>query len=343
MAFKSKSVKRFSVRGFLAAILHPFMTSPTDAPGVFTLGDSYNNVGDWHTLLLNNELSSQCELERLVCCKCTTSVEHEFLLLHFRHPTQHHAVAILVLDRTFRPDSTENNNRNGSSRSVGIGQSTVVSPSVSATPAHDSIFTTPNNGSAIESYLTNRYGQHKYLCHLDFSAPARPSAMQVSVLLCVLRKHSPTYHLWQYQCYWYAYTVWEALKTLFPGCRETTLSEGRSRFCGQEVRKAESVEAVCELYRAEWARFENATEERRRAKEEEVHRLRMEGLVEGRAQRQAEVDEERRQREEAERKVNEAERRADEERRQREEAEREYEAELNRMRARMAELERRAV
>ncbi|KAG2741780.1 hypothetical protein P692DRAFT_20786426, partial [Suillus brevipes Sb2] len=293
MAFKSKSVQRFSVRGFLAAILHPFMTSPTDAPGAFTLGDSNNDVGDWHTLLLNNELSSRCELERMVCCKCTTRVEHEFLLMYFRHPTQHHAVAILVLDRTSRPDSTENDICNGSSRSVGIGQSTVVSPSVSATPAHDSIFTTPNNGSAIESYLTKRYGQHKYLYNLDFSISARPLAMQVSVLLCVLRKHSPTYHLWQYQCYWYAYTVCEALKRIFPGYRETTLSEGRSRFCGQEIRKAESVEAVCELYRAEWALFENAAEEKRRAKEEEVHRLRMEG----RAQRQPEVDEERRQRE----------------------------------------------
>ncbi|KAG1832858.1 hypothetical protein DFJ58DRAFT_736261 [Suillus subalutaceus] len=340
MAFKSKSVKRFSVRGFLAAILHPFMTSPTDAPGVFTLGDSCNNVGDWHTLLLNNELSSQCELEHMVCCKCTTSVEHEFLLLHFRHPTQHHAVAILVLDRTSRPDYAENNHGNGSLRSVGIGQSTIVSPSVSATPAHDSIFTTPNNGSAIESYLTKRYGQHKYLFNLKSSTFPLPL------------------------CYWYAYTVWEALKRLFPGCRETTLSEGRSRFCGQEVRKAESVGAVCELYRAEWARFENAVEERRRAKEEEVHRLRMEGLVEGRAQRQPEVDKERRHREEVERKANEAERRADEERRQREEekrkadaesrradeerrqreeAEREYEVELNRMQARMAELERCAV
>ncbi|KAG2138582.1 uncharacterized protein EDB93DRAFT_1164817 [Suillus bovinus] len=350
MAFKSKSVKRFSVRGFLAAILHPFMTSPTDAPGVFTSNDSYNDVRDWHTLLLNNELSSQCELERMVCCKCTTSVEHEFLLLHFRHPTQHHAVAILVLDRTLRPDSTENHNGNGSSRSVSIGQSTVVSPSASATPAHDSIFTTPNNGSAIESYLTKRYGQYKCLCNLDFSASARPSAMQVSVLLCVLRKHSPNYHLWQYQCYWYAYTVWEALKRLFPAYRERTLSEGRSRFCGQEIRKAESVEAVCELYRAEWACLENAAEDSRRAKEEEVHRLRMEGLMEGRAQCQQEVDIERRQREEAERRADEEKRRADEERRQREGAERkadeerkEFEAELNRMRARMAELERHAV
>lgn len=269
MAFKSKSVKRFSVRGFLAAILHPFMSSPTDAPGVFTLGESRHLVGDWHSVLMTSELSSQCELERMVYGKCTTSVAHEFLLLHFRHPTQHHAVAILVLDRTSRTECTENNN--GSSRSV--GQASVVSPSVSPISANDTISTTPNNGSAIESYLTKRYDVHKYLCNLDFPASARPSAMQVSVLLCVLSKHSPTYHLWQYQCYWYAYTVWEALKKLFPGCRETTLSEGRSRFWGREIRKAESVETVCEQYRAEWVRFENVAEERRRRKEEEERRV----------------------------------------------------------------------
>ncbi|KIK31771.1 hypothetical protein CY34DRAFT_19587 [Suillus luteus UH-Slu-Lm8-n1] len=60
--------------------------------------------------------------------------------------------------------------------------------------------------------------------------------------------------------YWYAYTVWEALKRLFPGYQKTMLNEGRSRFCGQDVGKAESVEAVCELHRAEWARFESAAE-----------------------------------------------------------------------------------
>lgn len=169
--------------------------------------------------------------------------------------------------------------------------------------------------------------------------------MQVSILLCVLSKHSPMYELLQYQCYWYAYTVWEALKKLFPGCLETPLNEGRSRFRGQPIKKAESVDTVCEQYRAEWARFEEAAEERRRAKEEEERRVRMAVLAEGRAQRQPEVDDERRQkeeetrkREEAERKANEAERRADEERRIREEAE----AELNQMRARMAALERRA-
>jgi hypothetical protein len=169
----------------------------------------------------------------------------------------------------------------------------------------------------------------------------------------VLRKHSPTYHLWQYQCYWYAHTVWEALKTLFPDCRETTQSEGRSRFWGQPIKKADSVEDVCDQYRAEWACIENVAEGRRKVKDEEVRQVRFllesvvpfthlflqlrmesvaEGLAKGRAQCRSEIDEERRQREEADRQREEAERKAGE-----------YEAEMNRMRARLAELERRAV
>lgn len=298
---------------------------------------------------MTSELSSQCDLERMVFGKCTKDVQHEFILLHFRHPVQRHAVAVLVLDRTSRVECTENNG--GSFRSV--GQASVLSPSVSQVPAHDTISTTFNSLSALESYLTQRYRSYRFLSNLDFPASARPSAMQVSVLLCVLSKHSPTYRLWQYQCYWYAHTVWETLKTLFDGCQETTLIDGRSQFWGQDVPKAESVEEVCKQYHVEWALFENVVEERRKRKEEEERWLRMEGG----AQRQPEIDKERRKREEAERRLEEerkqreeAERRVEEERRQREEerrqkdeAAREHEAEMNRMRERVAELERRAV
>ncbi|KAG2095094.1 uncharacterized protein F5147DRAFT_718740 [Suillus discolor] len=348
MSFKSfkYGTNRSSIRGFLAAVFRPFMSSPSDAPGVFTSGDSKNDVGQWQMLLLGNELSSQCQLERVVYCKCTGSKEHEFLLLHFRHPTQQYAVAILVLDRTLCTDSTENNN--GSSRRM--QSSYVVSPSVSPTPARDSIFTTPNNGSAIESYLSKTYGPFKKLCYLDFPASARPSAIQVSVLLSALSKHSPSYDLYQYQCYWYAHTVWEALKRLFPDCYETTESEGRSCYLGIKIEKADSVEVVCEQYHTQWARIENAAEERRRAKEDEVRQLRMEE----RAQCQAEIDqatrkanEATRQKEEAvrraeiaERMIEEAKRKAEEAERKAEEVRAEWQAEMDRMRA---QLERQAV
>ncbi|KIK36922.1 hypothetical protein CY34DRAFT_93577 [Suillus luteus UH-Slu-Lm8-n1] len=175
------------------------MSSPTDLPGVFTQGETRTPVGDWHSVLMTSELSSQCDLERMVFCKCTNDVRHEFILIHFRHPVQRHAVAVLVPDRTSRVECTENNG--GLFRSV--GQASVLSPSVSQVLAHDTISTTFNNPSALESYLTQRYRSYRYHYYLDFPASARPLAMQVSVLLCVLSKHSPTYQLWQYQCYWY--------------------------------------------------------------------------------------------------------------------------------------------
>ncbi|KAG1789341.1 hypothetical protein EV424DRAFT_1462361 [Suillus variegatus] len=371
MSFKSfkYGTNRSSIRGFLAAVFRPFMSSPSDAPGVFTSGHSKNDVGQWQTLVLSNELSSQCQLERVVYCKCTSGKEHEFLLLHFRYPTQQHAVAILVLDRTPCTDSTENND--GSSRRM--QSSYTVSPSVSPTPTYDSIFTTTsNNGSAIKSYLSRTYGPFKKLCYLDFLT-ARPSAIQVSVLLSALSKHSPSYHLYQYQCYWYAHTVCEALKRLFPDCHEITESGGRSCYLGVKIEKADSVEVVCEQYHTQWARIENAAEERRtrRAKEDEVRQLRMEE----RAQCQAEIDqatrkaneatrnaneatkqkeeavkkanEEMRQKEEAvrraevaERMIEEAKRKAEEAERKAEEVRAEWQAEMDRMRA---QLKRQAV
>ncbi|KAG2119290.1 hypothetical protein DEU56DRAFT_837042 [Suillus clintonianus] len=87
--------------------------------------------------------------------------------------------------------------------------------------AQPSLGVTPNEGSAIQSYLSNTYTPYKDLRELEFSASARPSAIQLSVLLSALSKHSPLYTVYQYQCYWYAHTVWEALKKLFPDCRET--------------------------------------------------------------------------------------------------------------------------
>ncbi|KAG2743917.1 hypothetical protein P692DRAFT_201869715 [Suillus brevipes Sb2] len=212
--------------------VNPFMSSPTDLPGVFTQGETRAPVGDWHSVLMTSKLSSQCDLERMVFCKCTNNVKHEFLLLHFRHPVQRHAVAVLVLDRTLR---------------------TSLLPRLSR--------------------FCSSFGDAG-IC-----------------AVCVLSKHSPTYRLWQYQCYWYAHTVWEALKRLFDGCQETTLIEGCSQFWGQDIPKAESVEEVCKQYRVEWALFENVVEERRKREEEEEHRLRMEGG----AQRQPEIDKERRQ------------------------------------------------
>ncbi|KAG2156232.1 hypothetical protein DEU56DRAFT_897264 [Suillus clintonianus] len=352
MGFKGfkYGTNRFSIRGFLAAISRLFMAIPSDAPGVFTAGGSKNEVETWHVIVSNSDLSSQCQLDKMVYCKCTEGKQHEFLLLYFRHPIQQHAVSILVLDRTPCTDDTQNNN-GGSSRQ-NRQSSSIVSPSVYPTSAHDSVFTTRNEGSAIPSYLDDTYGSYKNLIDLEFSASARPSAIQVSALLSALSKHSPLYDLYQYQCYWYAHTVWEALKKLFPGCKETTRCQGRSSYHGLKIEKADSVDVVCEQYRIRWAGIENAAEERRKAKEDEVRQLRMEGRAEERAQCQTEIEqalaEAARNAEESARNAEEAARNAEEVVRQKEEVARtqramaENQAEMDRMRARLAQLERQA-
>ncbi|KAG1762988.1 hypothetical protein EV702DRAFT_1052015 [Suillus placidus] len=278
------------------------MNSPSDTPGVFTSGDSKNDVGQWQMLLLGNDLSSQCQLQRVVYA---TGKEHGFLLLHFLHPTQQHAVAVLALDRV-----------------PVIIHSLAISFSNPRPRFH--LHYPKLNGSAIDSYLSRTYDNFKRLSYLDFSASARPSAIQVSVLLTALSKHSPTYNLYQYQCYWYAHTVWEALKRLFLDCYETTQDEGRSRYLGVKIEKADSVEAMCEEYHTQWARVQNAAVKKRKAKEDEVRQSMMEGQIEERARCQVEIDQAMGQREEVERKAE------------------EYKAEMDPLRARMAQLERRA-
>ncbi|KAG2115623.1 hypothetical protein DEU56DRAFT_895932 [Suillus clintonianus] len=313
---------RFSIRGLLAAISRLFKKTPSDAQGVFTLGVSKNDVGTWQIIILNNDISSRCQLDRMVYCKCTGDKEHEFLLLHFRHPIQQHAVSILVIDRVpLRTDHTQNNN--GSSKQL-RQSSSIVSPPVYPSSTYDSVFTTPSKG-AIQSYLHNTYGPYKKLIDLEFSASARPSAIQVTMLLSALNKHSPLYDLYQHQCYWYAHTVWEALKKLFPDWRETTRCQGRSRYLGLKIEKAHSVEVVCEQYHILWARIVNAPEERRKAKEDEARQLRMEGWAQGQAEIEQALAEAARYAEEVARQKEEVARQKEEVARQREEVMRQTE------------------
>jgi dTMP kinase len=96
---------------------------------------------------------------------------------------------------------------------------------------------------------------------------------------------------------------------------------------------ADNVEAVCEEYHTQWARIENAPEERRKAKEAEARQLRMEARTEERARWQAEIDQ-------ATREADEAKRRAEEAERKLEETRAEWQAEMDRMRA---QYERQAV
>ncbi|KAG1776685.1 hypothetical protein EV702DRAFT_1228398 [Suillus placidus] len=322
------------IHGFLAAIFRPFMSYPSDAPGLFSSGPSENNVQQWGTLVSGDDVSSQCQLERVVYGKCTKSKEHEFLLLYFRHPTQKHTVAIMVLDRMICEDSTQNGS--GSSRQV-VRSSRIASPSVSKMPAHDSTYTAPEGSARLNDHLSTAHGPFKECAKLIFPASARPSAIQVSALLTTVSKFFPDYHLYHRQCYWYAHTVFEALKKLFNG-DEILLNEGRYCWLGVRIDKADSVEAICKDYHEEWAPIEHAAEKKRKEKEDEARQLRMEGLAEGHAQSQAQVNQALANEMDATRKADEVIRKAEEAERKAEE----YRVQMNQMQARIAQFECRA-
>ncbi|KAG2063094.1 hypothetical protein BDR04DRAFT_1199581 [Suillus decipiens] len=309
---------RFSIRGFLAAIFHSLMSSPCDAPGVFAKSESKCGIEDWRELISANELSLKCQLEKVIYCKCTNGKEHEFLLLHFRHPTQQDAEAILVSDRIPDPtgDNTTNNNNNnhnnGSSSSRRMQSSRIISPSIGPTPAQDSVFTMFNSVGNIPTYLDRTYGEFVRLTELQFTS-ARPSAHQLSVLLSVIHQHSRAYKVRQYQCYWYAHTVWEVLKRISPDCFETEESAVRSSYRGLTIDKADSVDEIYNKYGKEWACVEQEAADLRRKEEKQAQQLRMEGQAEERARCQVEIEQVTREKEEAVRRAEEAVRRTEEE------------------------------
>ncbi|KAG1786710.1 uncharacterized protein HD556DRAFT_1449511 [Suillus plorans] len=269
------------------------MELPTELPGLFTLGETRFKVATWRRMLLASNFSSQCVLEQAWFCKASERKQHEFLVLFFAHwDASVPAIACVVVDRT--PKSSSNDS--GSSTPITLS-SGIASPSALQTAALDSVSTTPCTGINTCKYLTSMYGPYNHLCTLTFPPTStRPSATQISVLLSVTSTHAPNYNLYHFQCYWYASTIWEAIKQLFPGYIEGTWQGPRCHYYGFKVEKADSVEVVCEQYVNEWTRLENEAELQRRAelqRQAELDRIQQtwkDGVAHGLAQSQALID-----------------------------------------------------
>jgi len=210
----------------------------------------------------------------MVLYKATTDKEHEFVLFYFHHwKLAEPATAVLVVDRTVDLDSLESAENNGSAAHV-TRSSGIISPSASQIPAHDSVVTMQNKTSIVSAFLKHRYGSYNQLLTLEFPATsAPPSATEISVLLSAIAQHAPNYHLYQTQCFWFASTIWEAVKQLFPDCHETTQNDGRSRYLGLKVGVTDSVNDVCKEYRSEWTHIQNEAEQKMQAECDRAQRV----------------------------------------------------------------------
>ncbi|KAF8552574.1 hypothetical protein OG21DRAFT_1511299 [Imleria badia] len=242
------TLQLFNIHHFLTVLFHRFMSQrPTYIPGLF--GSEYRvPTRAWHEILRDD--ASSCYLMRLEFYKTKGETLHEFLVLHFSHPTHTVARAVAVVDRAVKDRS----------------QSSVIfspsAPSQNTTEAIDRLHVM-GQGENLETYLSRTYGKYDKLCTLrypsaefDLSSPTLgpPSAIQVSTLLLVATNHQPNYNLYEYNCYWYADTIFEACKKLFPACQEDCYKHrdrGRCRLNIPMLAK-HNLPDICAEYHNEW-------------------------------------------------------------------------------------------
>ncbi|KAI6021142.1 hypothetical protein EDC04DRAFT_380225 [Pisolithus marmoratus] len=185
------------------------------------------------------------------------------------------------------------------------------------------------------------------ICTLMFPEGVGPSANELATLLYVTSKHEPTYTITNTQCYWFVDTVFEALKSLFPGAQQDIANHRGGTWNRVRIRTKESVDEVCGKYRAARTALAEEAQQKHRAEqqqEEERQREREQRQVaEEVAKREREkrqVAEEQRQAAEEQRQAAEEQRQAAEEWAREMEEERERERQAAEERAREMEEER---
>jgi hypothetical protein len=108
---------------------------------------------------------------------------------------------------------------------------------------------------SLESYKKFlKKNQYDALCTVTLSLPM--SVAQLAVLLRAVYRHSVQYNLRKYQCYWYAYTVWEILRREYGGqVSQNKFEDRRGKYMGVKIMREDSVEAITEAYKKEWKAF----------------------------------------------------------------------------------------
>ncbi|KAG2336294.1 hypothetical protein BDR05DRAFT_971147 [Suillus weaverae] len=230
---------------------------------------------------------AKCALRRIEFCKCSNGVRHEFLVLYFGHWIDgSSAEAVVCVDRTVKLRTQD---ENSAKQFPGLVSSRSSEPS----QALDSIAMIGSPHDA-ESRLIQSQGPYKRLCTLRFPPSSAPSALEVSTILLLVHQQAPSYDLIESHCFWFSDSVWRSLKKLFPGNEELcTLNDHnlRGRFVGFTVGPLDpSVHAVCDAYPSEWQRVQEKVRQVKQQHDAKLAQAEQRGLAQGRAERQAEID-----------------------------------------------------
>jgi hypothetical protein len=99
------------------------------------------------------------------------------------------------------------------------------------------------------------------------------SLAELAILLNTINEHSIHNDLYTYQCYWYAYTVWEILRTQFRGdVMESEMQDKGRIYMGVNIRREDSMERIVHEYRCTWKSFCEAGTRTRQEEEEAIIR-----------------------------------------------------------------------
>jgi hypothetical protein len=176
--------------------------------------------------------TEKCYIRKIIYFKHTKPSFHEFLLAEIIHPFSLQ-VSLAVIERA--PKKTDD-----------YAKKRAVSPSISGSVgANDTvrIFGDPD---------ISKLSSHNKLAEMTFEHDELP-LLNFAILLTVISKHAPNYDVWEYQCYWFADTIYQSVQTLFKPSKEhvePALSKHRGKFLlGLPLRK-DSVGAIIGEYEA---------------------------------------------------------------------------------------------
>jgi hypothetical protein len=257
------------------AVLFISQPTPSEMDFILPVNDLHLQVDLWATLALSpgarREVAKATIVKSATHYKSRTNKKHEKLLIVLQTP-HGGTITYMVTDRGPDPDEMEARRKEPSSMSLSpMGSSANLSLSSGDVWANDRIFIPGTRRfQSLDCYKKHLGEKYDLLCTVTLNAPM--SLAQLAVLLQAVYRHSVHYQLLTYQCYWYAYTVWEILRKEFRGeVSQNKLEDKRGKYMGVNIRREDSVEAITDAYKSAWMAFCDE-ETRLRQQAEEVIR-----------------------------------------------------------------------
>ncbi|KAI6043539.1 hypothetical protein EDC04DRAFT_3088058 [Pisolithus marmoratus] len=224
-------------------------SSPPEPPTIFGLFTPLNaryperqNTYRWEAHMTDRKFpnSSRCLVEKVTWHKSRSMDRHEFLRFKIRAPHGPHR-AIVVVGRTVEISSVADWSTIALTSSGHCGSSESL-----AQVAVDEIVAATIGTQRGDELMNNR--NCSLVSSLTFPERA-PSADELSTLFAVISKYRETYHLLDFQCFWYAETAFKALLELFEGSEDPgTGDHNGGKIHGSRLSSHDCVHEICRWF-----------------------------------------------------------------------------------------------